>query len=213
MGKYRYRPLSEGPRKRWPWVALAVILVLVIAVVALYINFYNRAVELEAATVARYKSNQNTYDAMWKTIQEVAQVPDKYKDDFKELLATEVPAKYGSEGSRATVQWFEERDLKPPEGAYTRVQDAIEGNRAEFKSGQELLLDQQRAYRTHLDRFGHGFLASLGGFPRPVAGVDAPNRDIDGDGRLTVFDYEIVTSAQTQAAFESSEAEAIDVFE
>lgn len=173
----------------------------------------HRAVELEAAVSAQYQANQNKYDEMWKVIQETAQVPDKYKDDFKEVLDTEVPAKYGPNGSKALFQWFEDRDLKLPEGIYARVQDVIEGNRAEFRQNQDIILDQQRAYRAHLGRFGHGFLARIGGFPRPVSGTHAPSRDTDGDGKMTVFDYEIVTSARTAKAFESSRDDKIDVFE
>lgn len=213
MAKSRYRSINEAPPKRWPWVVLAVVLVLLIGLCSIYINFHNRCVELEAAAAAQYQSNQNTYDSMWKTIKETAQVPDKYKDDFKELIAAEVPAKYGPGGSRAMMQWFNDRDLKLPENLYGRIQDVIEGNRAAFKSSQELLLDEQRAYRAHLDRFGHGLLARLGGFPRAVAGIHAPNRDTDGDGKLTVFDYEIVTSDRTQRAFETSRDDEVRVFD
>lgn len=89
----------------------------------------------------------------------------------------------------------------------------IEGNRSEFRQSQDLILDQQRAYRTHLGQFGHGFLARLGGFPRAVAGTQAPARDTDGDGKMTVFDYEIVTSDRTAKAFETSRDDKINVFE
>lgn len=213
MAKYRYRPLSEGQPKRWPWILLGVFLLLLIYLITIYIRFYNRSVELEAAVTAQYQANQNKYDEMWKVIQETAQVPDKYKDDFKELLVTEVPAKYGPEGSKAMFQWFQDRDLELPEGIYGRVQDVIEGNRAEFRQRQDLILDQQRAYRTHLQRFGHGFLASIGGFPRAAIGTHAPQKDTDGDGKMTVFDYEIVTSDRTARAFETSRDDKIDVFE
>jgi len=58
-----------------------------------------------------------------------------------------------------------------------------------------------------------GFLARLGGFPRPVAGTHAPTADTDGDGKITVFDYEIVTSDRTARAFETGRDDKIDVFE
>lgn len=207
------RRYQSNPKpRRGLWIAVGVLLVCLVYTLCIYIRFYNRSVELEAAIEAQYQSNQNAYDKMWKTIRETAQVPDKYKDDFKELLVTEVPAKYGKEGSKAMFQWFQDRDLKLPQELYSQVQNVIEGNRTSFQNSQDRILDQQRAYRTHLGRFGHGFLANMGGFPRAVTGTHAPASDTDGDGRMTVFDYEIVTSGRTADAFATGQDEEIDVF-
>lgn len=207
----RSNPASK-PR-RGLWIAVGVASILSIYLISIYINFFNRAVELEASISAQYQSNQNKYDEMWKVIKQTAKVPDKYKDDFKELLLAEVPAKYGPNGSQATVQWFQDRELNLPAAMYTRVQDVIEGNRAQFRQSQDLILDQQRAYQTHLSRFGHAFLAGVGGFPRAVGGAHAPNQDIDGDAKLTVLDYEIVTSTRTAEVFETSRDDDVSVFE
>lgn len=58
----------------------------------------------------------------------------------------------------------------------------------------------------------HLFLLTL--IPLVVCGVAANRspKDLDGDGLLTIFDYNIVISAQTSAAFESGEVEALKVF-
>jgi len=187
--------------------------ILVIAVIASYISFYNTAVKLENTTRAQFQSNKNAYDSMWKTIQETAQVPDKYKDDFKELLVAETSAKFGPGGSKAMMQWFQERELRLPVEMYTKVQTAIEANRAEFKRGQDVLLDKQRRYSDHLQSFGGSIWAGFSGHPKPVMGELAPTKDMDGDGTLTVLDYPIVTSAKTEAAFATGEDnEALKVF-
>ena len=163
--------------------------------------FYNTANALENSATAQAKANRSAYDTMWKTVAEVAQVPDKYKDDFKEVLAAENEAKFGKDGSKALAQWFSERDLKPPAELYTKIQTAIEANRATFRNGQDMLADKQRRYADHLGTVNGRVWAGITGHPKEIEGKYAPTEDLDGDGRLTVLDYPIITSAKTDEVF------------
>jgi hypothetical protein len=194
-------------------VIIATVGVLALASVGSCVSFYNQANRLENATTAQVKSNMAEYDTMWKTVAEVAQVPVKYKEDFKDILLAETNAKFGEDGSNATVQWFSERDLKLPPELYGKVQTVIEANRASFKRGQNDLADKQRRYADHLGSVGGRFWSGITGHPRVVAGEHAPPKDLDGDGKLTVLDYPIITSAKTEAVFESGrEDEPMKVF-
>lgn len=194
-------------------ITLVATLVLGFGIIGSYFSFSNTADGLENTTRAQYQSNQNTYDAMWKTIQEVAQVPSQYKDDFKDLLATETSAKFGPNGSQAMMQWFQERELRLPPEMYTKVQTVIEANREKFRHGQDMLLDKQRRYRDHLAKKPGAYWASWTGHPKEVLGKTAPKEDLDGDGLLTVLDWDIVTSAKTKAVFDSGEDNApVNVF-
>lgn len=187
--------------------------VLVLASVGSCVSFHNQAAKLENATIAQVKSNMAEYDKMWKTVAEVAQVPVKYKDDFKDILLAETSAKFGEAGSAATSQWFSERDLKLPPELYSKVQTVIEANRASFKRGQDDLADKQRRYADHLGSVGGRFWSGITGHPKAVKGEHAPGKDLDGDGVLTVLDYAIITSAKTEAVFESGrEDEPLKVF-
>jgi len=175
-------------------------------------GWYDGAVAAENGVKAQWKSNQNTYDAFWKKVQEVAQVPSQYKDDFKELLVAETQAKFGAEGSKATFQWFKDRNINFDASLYRKVQDVIESGRDDFKRSQDMLTDRQRVYTNKVEGWWGGILASHYGFPREVKGDVAPPKDLDGDGKLTVLDYPIVTSARTKKAFQTGEDEQIDVF-
>ena len=147
-------------------IAFVSIIVLGGALFAAYTSFYDTAVKLENTTKAQVESNKNVYDTMWKTIQEVAQVPSQYKDDFKDLVVTETEAKFGPGGSKAMMQWFQERELRLPPEMYTKVQTVIEAKRSEFMRGQEMLVDKQRRYRDHLESFTGSFWASYSGHPK-----------------------------------------------
>lgn len=181
-----------------------------LAIFGSYVSFYNTAVSLEKATTAQFMSNKNTYDAMWKTVKEQAQIPDKYKEDFKEVLAADTAAKY--EGKNPMMMWSNDRNINLDPSIYTKLMTTIEAGRADFKRGQKELLDKQRAYGYHLESFGGSIWAGMSGFPNELKGERAPNKDMDGDGILTALDYKIVTSKRTEAAFESGEDEAIKVF-
>ena len=194
------------------------LIVAVIAAVFLFgscavgFSWYGDAVDLETATTAQYRSNQNEYDSFWKSVTEVAQVPSKYKDDFKDVLIGDTTAKYGANGSQAAVQWFTDRDVKLDPALYSRVQTVIEAGRNSFKRGQNDLLDRQRRYSSHLRAVTGKLLGGFLGFPSDLAGDLRPPKDIDGDGKYTALDYDIVTSGKTKAAFATGEDEAVDVF-
>jgi len=175
-------------------------------------GWYDTAVKLENTTIAQWKDNQNTYDAFWKTVKEVAQVPDKYKDDFKQLLVADTTAKFGPDGSKATFQWFQDRQINFDAGLYRKVQDVIESGHQDFKRSQTELLDKQRKVADMTQSYWGGIMAKHYSFPRELKGDTAPPKDLDGDGKLTVLDYPIVTSARTQKAFQTGQDDEVQVF-
>ena len=177
-----------------------------------YIGFFNEATKLEASTRAQWGQNQNNYDKFWKSISEMAQVPSQHKDDFKEVLVGNTEARYGEDGSQAQFQWIQEHAVNFDSSMHVKLMTAIEAGRGDFENNQKLLLDKQRKYRVHVESFGGSIWAGFSGHPKEVMGEQAPPKDIDGDGFLTVLDYPIVTSKKTKRAFEEAEDEALDVF-
>jgi hypothetical protein len=190
----------------------ASVLVIGLGIFGAGVSWYNTAVSLEESTKAQYRDNQNQYDAFWKKVKETAQVPDKYKQDFKDIVVSETQAKFGPEGSKAAFQWFHDRNINLDASVYKQVQVVIESGRNDFKRGQTELLDKQRKYGFHLKSFWGRLWAGWYDMPGVVAGEVAPPSDKDGDGKLTVMDYDIVTSQKTKAAFASGEDEPVKVF-
>jgi hypothetical protein len=189
-------------------IAGAVFAFIGIGFIVTIISWNNGVVAAEQGVLAQWRNNQNEYDSFWKKVQEVAQVPGKYKEDFKDLLVSETSAKYGASGSQATFQWFKDRDINFSSEMYVKVQNVIESGRNDFKRGQTELVDKQRRLTTEVKQFPGSMLASLMNVPAPVHGKYAPKEDIDGDGKLTVLDYPIVTSSKTEAVFESGKDDA-----
>lgn len=194
-------------------IAGAALVILVIVSLFSGIGWYDEAVAKEEGVKAQYKDNQNEYDSFWKKVQETAQVPGKYKDDFKEVLVAETEAKFGDQGSQATMQWFQDRQINFSDQMYVKVQNLIESGRNDFKRGQTLLLDKQRIFSVYTKTFWGRMLGRFMDMPSVLHGDLAPTKDVDGDGRLTVLDYTIVTSSKTKGIFATGEEnEVVNVF-
>lgn len=214
MNPFRTRTKEPemSPKNRTFLIGAIVAVVVILCLFGSAVSWYNDAVSLEESVKAQWTDNQNRYDAFWKTVKETAQVPEKYKDDFKDLLVAETKAKYGEGGSQAPVQWFQDRKIDFDASQYRRIQDVIESGRNDFKRSQTDLRDKQRKYAVHVRGFFGRMWASWYSMPKEVGGELAPKKDLDGDGRLTVLDYPIVTSGRTKAAFENGSDEPVQVF-
>lgn len=175
-------------------------------------SFHDESVELEEGVVAQWKQNQNNYDKMWKSLTEMVQIPEMYKDDFKEVLVGNTEARYGEGGSKAQMQWIQENAVNFDSSLYKKIMTSIEAGREGFETNQQMLIDKQRRYKTHLKSSGGRFWGGfVGDFPNEITGNDAPAKDSDGDGMITVWDYPIVTSGKTKRAFAEGEDEAMDL--
>lgn len=195
------------------FIGLAGMALLLLIMFGMAISFYNGAVKLENSVKAQWGANQNEYDSYWKTITEMAQIPDKYKEDFKDVLVGNTEARYGADGSNAQMQWIQEHAVNFDSSLYKKMMTAIEAGRDDFAHGQDVLLSKKEKYSNHLQGAGGAFWTSFFDFPKALMGKDAEMvEDNDGDGLVTVLDYPIVTSKKTKKAFTEGEDEALDVF-
>lgn len=176
------------------------------------VSFRSTAVSLESATKAQYQKNQVSYDTFWKSVKETAQVSDEYKEAFKEILVDDTKARYGKDGAGAAFLMINERPVAFDDKVYTKLIQLIESGRADFKQSQLDLLAKQQAYETHLGSLSGGVFAGMLGFPKEITGDLAPPFDKDGDGRMTVLDYKVVTSAKTEQAFATAKDDEVDIF-
>lgn len=130
------------------------------------IGMNNSAVRMEKEIEAQYKQNQNSRSQLVNSVAEAAQVPDMYKDDFKEVVLGAMEGRYGKDGSKATFQWIQEHQINFDSSLYGKIQQMIDAGRARFAHEQELLIDKKRMYETKLETFPSGFVLSMLGFPK-----------------------------------------------
>lgn len=113
-------------------------------------NFGNRS---EKGISAQVEVNKNTLAQYVQKIQEMAQVPEMYKNDLKELVTAAIGGRYGPDGSKATWMWIKEKNPELDPKLYLKLQEVIEAGRTEFKTNQDVLIDKCRQYQTSLDAY------------------------------------------------------------
>lgn len=152
--------------------------------VSSYITANNYGVTAEERIEADYTDMQNVLTQYRLQISEMVQVPDMYKDDFKEVIESALKARYGEGGSKATFQWLKEHNIDYDAALYTKIQTAISAGRNKFENSQRMLIDTKRGYKTSLRTVWRGFWLGVAGFPE-----------------LDLSKYEIVTSEEVDNIF------------
>lgn len=150
------------------------------------IGTWNECVEQEASIEAQYKQNQNNYDNFFKSVVEIAQVSDKYKDGLKEVFMSAIQGRYGKDGSKATWAWLQEHNPNLDASVYIKIQQVIESGRKNFEVNQKMLIDKKQIYQIQLKGFPSGVFARILGFPK-----------------IDLSKFDIVTSDRTEKAFET----------
>jgi len=154
-------------------------------------GFRSDCYRTEAGIKMQYQANQSSYDAYWKTIKEMAQVPEMYVGDLEKVYKSAISARYGADGTKAMFQFIKEHNPNFDSNLYTKIQTAIEAGRARFNADQAQLLDKKREY---LALLGTTRALLFGGIFR------FPTFDVEKE-------YGIVTSGETEQAFTTGKAE------
>jgi hypothetical protein len=165
---------------------IIVVALLAITAVVAYVSAANYGNRSEVEIKAVWENNQNVLGQYTLKIQEAAQVPEMYKNDFKEIISAAMQGRYGANGSQATFQWIKENNLSFDATSYNKMQTLIEAGRNEFQNNQTRLIDVKRAYETNLGYVWKGFWLSMAGYPK-----------------IDLAKYRPVVAGDTRQAFES----------
>lgn len=143
-------------------------LILLAGLIALtsYVGANDYAVSVEAQLRAARDDNKNILAQYQQKVLEAVQVPEMYKNDFKEVIAADVQGRYGPEGSKATFQWLQEHAINFDSGVYKTITEIIQGGRKDFEVGQTRMIDIRRSYEAQLGFMWRGFWLRLAGFPK-----------------------------------------------
>jgi len=149
-------------------VAILVGIVLVaVTGIMLFLSAGNYGNTAEKGIGAQVEVNKNTLAQYVQKIQEMAQVPEMYKNDLKEVVAAAIGGRYGANGSQATWQWIKEHNPSLDSKLYLKLQEVIEAGRTEFKSNQDVLIDKCRQYDTARDAYTlQAVLLRVVGYPK-----------------------------------------------
>jgi len=153
-----------------------------------YVSAANYGNEQEVLLKNTWDNNQNILGQYTLKVQEMAQVPEMYKNDLKDVVTSAMQARMGADGSKAVMQWFKEQNIPFDSKLYTKLQQTMEAGRNEFQSAQTRLIDVKRGYETNLGYVWRGFWLRLAGYPK-----------------VDLSKYKPVVASDTRQAFEKGE--------
>lgn len=159
-----------------------------------YISAYNTGNRMERLIVATDENNRNILAQYGNRVAEAAQIPAMQRDDLTAVVTAALEGRYGDDGSRAVFQFIQEQNPQIDSTVYVQLQRMIEAGRIEFAAAQTKLVDQKRIYETSLGSFWQGTWMNVAGYPR-----------IDLD------EYQIVSTARADEAFETGIEEPIQL--
>lgn len=145
---------------------VGIFVVLGIFVMGAYVGNANYGNEAEKGLTAKLDDNKNILSNYYNKVTEIVQVADAYKDGLKEVVTADIQGRYGTEGSKATMQWLHEHNVQLDQTLYVKLEQVIEAGRTEFRNSQTELLDKKRAYETNLGYIWKGFWLHLAGYPK-----------------------------------------------
>lgn len=151
----------------------------------LYISYSNKEIGLRNQIVAKQKANEAVFDKVWKTIKQVTQCKDDYKDSFRAVMVETTDKRYSGDRSAALAKWVSESNIAPDPGIFTKVMNTIEANRGQFLDTQVGLLDLNREHTDVVTKFPGSFLV----------------------GSRGIIEVKIVTSSKTEEVFASGKEE------
>jgi hypothetical protein len=167
-------------------IIAVVFISLIVVAIGSYITYANKANVAEKQMIAEWDKGKAILANHWQKVQEVAQVPEMYAADFKAIVQADVQGRYGSDGSRATMQWIKERNLNFDADVYKEITRIIVAGRDEFKNQQARNADVKRVYTTMLDNVWGGFWMRLAGYPK-----------------VNLDDFKIVTTEGVEQSFKT----------
>lgn len=130
-----------------------------------YIGAHNYGVGAEEDLKASYTDSQNVLSQYSLKIAESAQIPEMYKNDLKEVYTAAITGRYGADGSKAMMQWIQEKNPNFDSSLYKSIQQSIEAGRNKFEVSQRLVIEHKKNYEKNLRFFWKGTLLRMAGFP------------------------------------------------
>ncbi|WBF79290.1 hypothetical protein IACHDJAJ_00051 [Aeromonas phage vB_AdhS_TS3] len=180
-------------------IVLAVVFALVVAVAGVgfttFVTYKNEAVTHEQLIEKYNEDSRNTLSNLVLTVKDMAQIPDMMIGDLTKYIEAEMQGRYGKEGSKAAMQWIQEKGQVVDSKVYLNIQAAMQGGRKEFQLSQSRKLEACANYKNTLQYVWSGFWTGLAGYPKLDLGTVC----------------RVVSDAETNKAFETGVAEKINL--
>jgi hypothetical protein len=173
-------------------VLFIIAVVVVIIGVAMDFSYDNKEVSLRNQAEAQQQANTVIYDKVWKVVAMKTQLPERAKNDFKEVYVELMEARYES-GGGTMMKWIQEQNpsFDVQQGLYQDISNSIEALRSEFANVQVKLIDIKREHdNIRMRKPGKWFV-----------------------GDVAELEIQLVTSTKTSETFDTGVEDDVNVFD
>ena len=129
---------------------IGVIIVFIIAFFMMQVTYQNQEVRYVNLYKAENQKIEAVYDNMWKSIQQIAEVTDNYKESFKEIYVQITDARYDKDNG-VLMKWLTESNPQFDIKLYDKLSATIEVERKRFLNAQTKIIDIVREHNNMLD--------------------------------------------------------------
>lgn len=131
-------------------ISVAVVVVIGLIVFSMGVSYKNDEVRYVNQFKAEEQKIEATYDNMWKSIQQIAEVSNEYKESFKDIYI-EITDKRYSKDNGVLMKWITESNPNFDPKLYEKLSNVIEVERRRFLNAQTKIIDIQRLHNNMLD--------------------------------------------------------------
>jgi len=153
------------------------------------VDVANQEVRIRNAVLSKQRDNESEYDALWKKIEQAAQVSADEKKALVDIFVAHAEARGGSD--QAIAGWLTESVPRVDTTTYRNLQNVIAGSRDRFAMRQRELLDLKRRHDVLMESFPAGPVLGMLGRPR--------------------VEVTVITSARTEEVFASGRDERLEL--
>lgn len=160
-------------------VILGLLAVSLVIGVTYGIGTYNRASGLRNTYESKLKANNASFDNMFKTIDQSAQVSNKQKDALKDIFTSYASARTtGGSADGSLMKWVTESIPNVDVSIYKTLMNTITSARESWTMRQLELVDIAREYNLMLSQFPSNVLLGAFGFVKIDAKVISSDRTV-----------------------------------
>lgn len=170
------------------WLIGGVAVLLAVVIFIMYATTSNTEVRLKNGAGAQEQVCKNNFDNMFKTIAQIAQVSEQYKESFKEIYLPLIEGRYKDQN--LLMKWITESNPNFDTKLYEKLIDAIESKRNSFELEQKKLVSIVQEHNNLLETMPSSFF--VGGRPH----------------LLVTY----ITSSKTKEVYRTGEDNDIDLF-
>lgn len=178
------------------WIAVLGVLGLgatfIVILLVMGISLYNKEIVLRNTITTKQTDNKNQMDAMWKNIDQTAQVAQKDRDSLTKIFSDYASAR--SSDNHAVFNWIKESvpNVQVNSDIFKNLQNIILSQRDGFKFRQSELLDLGREHDNLIMQFPGNIFGGFFGWKH--------------------IDLVIVTSTRTENAFQTGKDDETQLF-